>query len=131
LAKTDVVITTALIPGKHAPILITRDMVKLLAPGSVIVDLAAMNGGNCEATVPGETVTVDGVTIIGPLDLPSSMSVHASRMYSKNITEFLLHLVKDGDLSLDMEDEVVRTPLVTHQGKVMHEPTRLKLERPK
>lgn len=131
IPKCDVVITTALIPGRHAPTLITREMVSLMPKGSLIIDLAAANGGNCEATIPGETVTIDGVTIVAPLDLPSKMAVHASRMYSKNITEFLLHIVRDGHLVLDMEDEIIHGTLVTHGGKVIHEPTRLKLERTK
>ncbi|KAA0224595.1 MAG: NAD(P) transhydrogenase subunit alpha part 1 [Fimbriimonadales bacterium] len=131
LPKCDVVITTALIPGKHAPVLITKEMVKLMARGSVIVDLAAVNGGNCEATKPGETTQFEGVKIIAPLDLPSEMAVHASKMYSKNITELLLHLVKDGKLALDMDDEITHGTLVTHDGRIMHEPTRLKYERTK
>ncbi|MCH8274472.1 MAG: Re/Si-specific NAD(P)(+) transhydrogenase subunit alpha [Armatimonadetes bacterium] len=129
LPKADVVITTALVPGKRAPVLLTADTVKLLPEGSVIVDLAAMNGGNCELTEPGKTVRHSGVTIIGPVDIPSSMAPHASRMYSKNITEFLLHIVKEGEWALDMEDEIVRGPLVTHEGRIMNEPTRLALER--
>lgn len=129
LKRTDVLITTALVPGKPAPVLVTADMVRLMPPGSVIVDLAAPNGGNCELTVPGQTVEKYGVTIMGPLNLPSGTAVHASQMYSRNITTFLLHLIKDGQLALDFEDEVVWTPLVTYQGKIMHEPTRLALER--
>ncbi len=129
LAKNDVVITTALIPGKRAPVLITKEMVRLMPRGSVIVDLAATNGGNCEATVPGETAKVDGVTVIGSTDLLSGMSSDASRMYSKNITEFLLNLAPEGEIQLNLEDPIIRDTLVTLDGKVHHEPTRLKLEK--
>lgn len=129
LPKNDVVITTALIPGKPAPVLITTEMVKLMSPGSVIVDLAAPNGGNCEATVPGQTVVVDGVQIAGPTDILSTMASDASRMYSRNLAEFLSLLAPKGTLNLDMEDQILRDTLVTHEGKVVHEPTRLALER--
>ncbi|BBO24060.1 MAG: NAD(P) transhydrogenase subunit alpha [Chthonomonadaceae bacterium] len=129
LSKVDAVITTALIPGKPAPVLITRDMLKLMRPGSVIVDLAAINGGNCEATVPGDTVDLDGIRIIGRTDLLSTMAADASKMYSKNITSFLALLIREGNLNIDLEDEIVRSTLVTLEGKVMHEPTRLMLER--
>jgi len=129
MAKNDVIITTALIPGKPAPVLITRDMVGKMARGSVIVDLAAPAGGNCEATVPGQTVVVDGVKILGPLSLLSDMASDASRMYSKNIAEFLFNLSPEGALNLDLEDQIIRNTLVTHEGKVFHEPTRLILEK--
>lgn len=129
MAKNDVVITTALIPGRPAPVLITRDMVKHMVPGSVIIDLAASNGGNCEATEPGKTVVVDGVTVVGPTDLLSEMASDASKMYSKNMTEFLGLLIKDGALNLDMEDQIIRDSMVTHEGKIVHEPTRMKLEK--
>ena len=129
IAKSDVVISTALVPGRPAPVLITEEMVQTMVRGSVIVDLAAINGGNCELTVPGETVEKYGVTIIGPLDLPSTMAVHASSMYSKNITAFVSQMIKDGQLYIDLEDEVIRGPLVTHEGKIMHEPTRFAIEK--
>lgn len=129
MAKNDVIITTALIPGKPAPVLITREMVGKMARGSVIVDLAAPAGGNCEATVPGQTVVVDGVKILGPLSLLSDMASDASRMYSKNIAEFLFNLSPEGTLNLDLEDQIIRNTLVTHEGKVFHEPTRLILEK--
>lgn len=129
MAKSDVVITTALVPGRPAPVLITEQMVQTMVRGSVIVDLAAVNGGNCELTVPGQRVEKYGVTIIGDLDMPSTMSVHASQMYSKNITAFVSLLMKDGKLSIDLDDEVVRGPLVTCEGKIMHEPTRLAIEK--
>lgn len=129
LPHVDCVITTALIPGKKAPTLITREMLRQMRPGSVVVDLAAPAGGNCEGTVPGEIVVVDGVTLIGRTDLLASMSTDASKMYSKNLTAFLEILVKEGQLNLDMEDEIVRGTLVTHGGKIVHESTRLALER--
>lgn len=129
MAKNDVVITTALIPGKRAPILITRDMVGRMPRGSVIVDLAAPAGGNCEATVPGETVVEQGVTIIGATSLLSDMASDASRMLSKNIYEFIMNLAPEGELKLDLEDQIIRDTLVTHEGKVFHEPTRLAIER--
>ena len=129
MAKNDVVITTALIPGKRAPILITREMVKLMHAGSVIVDLAATNGGNCEATEPGKNIVVDNVTICGPTHLLSDMAFDASRMYSKNICEFLFNLAPEGTMKLDLEDQIIRDTMVTHEGKITHEPTRLKLER--
>jgi H+-translocating NAD(P) transhydrogenase subunit alpha len=119
VAEHDVVITTAAIPGKPAPRLITADMVKGMAPGSVIVDLAAERGGNCELTQPGRTVVEYGVTILGPLNLPATTPYHASQMYARNITAFLLHLVKDGKLTLDLTDEITRETLVTRDGEVV------------
>jgi NAD(P) transhydrogenase subunit alpha len=129
MAKCDVVITTALIPGKRAPILITKDMVHKMARGSVIVDLAAPNGGNCEATVPGQTVSENGVTIVGSTSLLSDMAHDASKMYSRNIMEFLLNLAPNGNMNLNMEDQIIHETMVTHEGKVVHEPTRLRMER--
>lgn len=129
LPNVDAVITTALIPGKRAPILITEEMVKKMRPGSVIVDLAAPAGGNCECTVPGEIVTAHDVTIIGRTDLLATMASDASKMYSKNITSFLSVILKDGALNLDMEDEIVRGTMVTHEGKIVHDVVRLALER--
>ncbi|NPU98211.1 MAG: Re/Si-specific NAD(P)(+) transhydrogenase subunit alpha [Candidatus Omnitrophica bacterium] len=120
VADNDVVITTALIPGQKAPVLITREMVQGMAPGSVIVDLAAERGGNCELTRPGEAVTEHGVTILGPLRLPSSIPFHASRMFSKNIVTFLLHLAKKGSLQIDLEDEITRETLMTRGGEILH-----------
>ncbi|MFQ5846072.1 MAG: Re/Si-specific NAD(P)(+) transhydrogenase subunit alpha [Candidatus Methylomirabilales bacterium] len=116
----DIVITTALIPGKPAPILITREMVRDMKAGSVIVDLAAEMGGNCELTEPGRTATPHGVTIHGPLNVPSSMPVHASQMYSKNIVSFLLHLVRDTKLQLDFDDPITNDTCITHEGRVRH-----------
>ena len=120
LAEQNVVITTAAVPGKKAPILITREMVERMAPGSIIVDVAAERGGNCELTEPGETVESGGVSIIGTLNLPASIPYHASQMYARNIATFLKYLVKDGRLALDPEDEIVRETLVTFAGEVVH-----------
>jgi len=121
IAGSDVVITTAAIPGKKAPILVTRDMVEGMHRGSVVVDLAAERGGNCELTVPGERVDHEGVVILGPLNIPSDVPYHASQMYSKNVTTFLLHLVKDGELVVDLEDEITKGTLITRDGAVVHE----------
>jgi NAD(P) transhydrogenase subunit alpha len=121
LAGQHVVITTAAVPGKKAPILITREMAARMAPGSVIVDIAAERGGNCELTRPGEIVEQGGVRIFGPVNLPSAVPYHASQMYAKNIGAFLKHLLdKEGNLALDREDEIVRETLVTHGGEVVH-----------
>jgi NAD(P) transhydrogenase subunit alpha len=120
VAENDVVITTAAIPGRQAPILVTAEMVTGMQPGSVIVDLAAERGGNCESTVAGENVSAHGVTILGPVNLPASIPYHASEMLSKNATTFLLNLVSDGAIQLDTEDEIVRETLVTRGGEVVH-----------
>jgi len=121
IREQDVVISTAAVPGKKAPILITTEMASALAPGSVIVDVAAERGGNCELTRPGETVHHQGITILGPLNLASSAPYHASQMYSSNITSFLkLMLTKDGSLQLKREDEIIRETLVTHAGEIVH-----------
>jgi NAD(P) transhydrogenase subunit alpha len=120
VAESDVVVTTAAIPGKPSPLLITKAAVEGMRPGSVIVDLAAERGGNCELTRAGETVAHAGVTILGPLDLPSTVPYHASQMFAKNVATFLLHLVKDGALVLDPEDEITAGTLVTRDGQVVH-----------
>jgi NAD(P) transhydrogenase subunit alpha len=120
LAEQHVVIATAAVPGKKAPILITREMVARMAPGSVIVDIAAERGGNCELTRPGESVESGGVRILGPVNLPSTIPYHASQMYARNIATFLKYLVREGQLVLDREDEIVRETLVTYQGEVVH-----------
>jgi H+-translocating NAD(P) transhydrogenase subunit alpha len=121
LREQDVVITTAAVPGKKAPILITAEMVRAMPTGAVIVDLAAERGGNCELTKPGETVTEGGVTILGPLNLASSVPHHASQMYAKNVAAFLGLLVgKDGVLKVNRDDEIVRETLTTHEGEVVH-----------
>jgi len=115
----DVVITTALIPGRPAPRLINKETVAGMRPGSVIVDLAAETGGNCELTKPGEMTVQHGVTICGPINLAATMPVHASQMYARNVTELLKVLVKDGQLKLDFNDEIVKGACMTHDGKVM------------
>lgn len=120
VAENDVVITTAAVPGRKAPLLVTAEMVKGMAPGSVIVDLAAERGGNCELTKPGETIEVNHVTIFGPVNLPTSIPYHASQMYAKNISTFLLHLVKEGNLQINLEDEITRETLVAREGEVFH-----------
>jgi NAD(P) transhydrogenase subunit alpha len=120
LAGQEVVITTAAVPGKKAPVLVTREMVARMAPGSVIVDIAAERGGNCELTRAGEVVEEGGVRIFGPVNLPSTIPYHASQMYAKNIATFLKHLVKDGKIALNREDEIVRETLVTLGGEIVH-----------
>ena len=120
IKEMDAVITTALIPGRPAPELITEAMVRDMRPGSVIVDLAAEMGGNCALTQKGETVEAHGVTIMGRLNLPSTMPTHASQMYSKNITTFLQHLLEDGSLKLDFEDEITAATCITRDGQIVH-----------
>ncbi len=120
VAGSDVVITTASIPGKRAPVLITAEMVKGMPLGSVIVDLAAERGGNCALTRPGETVVEHGVTIRGPVNLPASIPYHASQMYGKNVSNFLLHLVKDGEIEIDTTDEITSGTLVAYKGEIVH-----------
>ena len=119
--ESNIVITTALVPGREAPRLISEEMVESMKPGSVIVDLAATAGGNCALTEPGERVVKHGVTIFGPLNLPSEMAVDASQMFSRNVAAYLGELVKDGELAIDMENEVVRGTLVTRDGQVVSE----------
>jgi NAD(P) transhydrogenase subunit alpha len=118
VAANDVVITTAVVPGKKAPVLITADMVRGMAPGSVIVDLAAERGGNCELTRADQVVVEKGVTVLGPTNLPSTVPYHASQMYAKNVTTFLLHLVKDGAVAIDPTDEITRDTLIARDGDV-------------
>lgn len=120
VAESDVVITTAAIPGKKSPVLVTEDMVKQMRPGSVIVDLAAERGGNCELTKQNETVNYNGVYIIDPGNIAASVPFHASQMYSKNLFTFLNHLIKDGQLNVDMDDEIVRETLMTKDGQVVN-----------
>jgi len=119
VAESDVVITTAVIPGKAAPILVTKEMVAGMAPGSVIVDLAAERGGNCELTKAGEEILTNGVTIIGSFNLASTVPYHASQMYARNLTAFLTHLVTDGKLQLNTADEIIRETLLTHNGEIV------------
>ena len=118
VAEHDIVITAAVIPGKKSPVLVTAAMVKAMAPGSVILDLAAERGGNCELTQPGKTVIEHGVTIIGHINIASGVPYHASQMYARNLTAFLLHLVRDGKLALNLEDDIVRDTLLTRGGEV-------------
>ncbi len=120
VAENDVVITTAAVPGKKAPVLVTERMVEGMASGSVIVDLAAERGGNCELVEPGGTVVRHGITIIGPLNLPSTVPYHSSQMYARNIKTFLLNLIKDGKLHFDMEDEIVRDTMITRDGEIVN-----------
>ena len=120
VAESDVVVCTALIPGQKAPVLVTREMVARMRPGSVVVDLAAERGGNCEGSAADETVVVDGVTILGPTNLPADVAFHTSQLYAKNIATFLLHLVKLGLPSLALEDEICRDTLVAHAGELVH-----------
>jgi NAD(P) transhydrogenase subunit alpha len=120
VAESDVVITTAAVPGKKAPILVTAEMVEGMHHGSVVVDLAAERGGNCELTRAGETVVHRGVTVLGPLNLPAMVPHHASQLYAKNISTFLLHLVSKGALSVDLDDEITAGTLVARDGKVVH-----------
>ncbi len=120
IRESDVVITTAAVPGKKAPVLISEEMVTAMAPGSVIVDIAAERGGNCALTKPGESVNWNGVRIEGPLNLPSTVPYHASQMYAKNITTFLKHLTPEGKLVVNLDDEITTETLLTHEGKVVH-----------
>ncbi len=121
VAGNDVVICTATVPGKRAPLLVTEEMVRHMAPGSIIIDLAAEGGGNCELTKAGQTITAHGVTIMGPVNLAATVPTHASQMYSKNISTFLLHLItKEGALQLKPDDEIVAATLLTQDGDVVH-----------
>jgi H+-translocating NAD(P) transhydrogenase subunit alpha len=120
VGESDVVITAAVIPGKKSPVLVTKEMVAGMAPGSVIVDLAAERGGNCELTKPGENVTEHNVTIIGEFNLAGSVPYHASALYARNVSAFLQHLVKEGKLQLDLKDEIIRETLVTQDGEVVN-----------
>ncbi len=127
VAESDVVITTAAVPGKKSPVLVTAEMVRGMGPGSVIVDLAAERGGNCELSQPDQTVVEGGVSILGPTNLPSTIPYHASQLYSKNVVTFLSHLVKDGQLAFDIEDEISRETLVTRDGQVVNDRVRAAL----
>ena len=122
--ESDIVITAAVIPGKKSPVLVTREMVEGMAPGSVILDLAAERGGNCELTRTGQTVIEHGVTIIGAINFASGVPYHASQMYARNLTAFLQYLVKDGKLQLNVEDEIIRDTLVTHEGEIVNQRVR-------
>lgn len=122
--QADVVITTAQVPGKKAPLLVTEEMVAQMKPGSVIVDLAAEQGGNCACTEPGKDVQRNGVTIIGPINLPSLMPVHASQMYAKNLLSLVQLLVKDNALKLDFEDDIIEAACITHAGEIRNQRVR-------
>ena len=137
MQEMDVVITTALVPGMKAPQLVDRDMVESMKPGSVIVDLAAESGGNCELTEAGETVEHEGVRIVGPVNLPSTMPIHASQLYSRNMYNLIGHITedraedkdeKDPQLALDFEDEIIGETCIAHGGEIRHEPTREALQ---
>jgi NAD(P) transhydrogenase subunit alpha len=121
VAKSDVVITTAAVPGRRAPLLVTGDMVKAMRPGSVVVDLAADTGGNVELTQAGKDLDVGGVTIIGTRNVPSTMPLHASQLFARNVMNLLLHLVKDGAITLDFQDEITKGSCVTHGGEIVNE----------
>jgi NAD(P) transhydrogenase subunit alpha len=128
VASSDVVITTAAVPGRRAPILVTKDMVERMRPGSVIVDLAAETGGNVEATKPGEVITVNGVILDGTKNLPSTMPVHASQLFSRNVSTLLLSLVKDGQPNIDFSDEIVKGCCLTNNGELVHPQAKALLE---
>ncbi|MDX1592237.1 MAG: NAD(P) transhydrogenase subunit alpha, partial [Balneolaceae bacterium] len=117
--KSDIVITTALIPGRPAPLLVTKQMVDDMSPGSVIVDIAAEQGGNCEVTKPGETVVHNNVRIVAPLNIPSSLAFHASKLYSKNLMSLMNLLMKEGKPDFNFEDEIIANATVTHQGELI------------
>jgi len=122
-AKSDLVITTALIPGKPAPVLINKDMVENMKRGSVIVDLASENGGNCELTQKDKVVNHNGVIIDGTSNFPATMQVHASQLYAKNVSSFINYMIKEGELNLDLEDEIIAGAMFTHKGQITHQPT--------
>jgi NAD(P) transhydrogenase subunit alpha len=124
VAKSDVVITTAAVPGRRAPLLVTGDMVKAMRPGSVVVDLASDTGGNVELTQAGHDIDVGGVTIMGTRNVPSTMPLHASQLFARNVMNLLLHLVKDGAVTLDFQDEITKGSCVTHGGEIVNERAR-------
>jgi proton-translocating NAD(P)+ transhydrogenase subunit alpha len=127
-ARSDAIITTAAVPGRPAPRLISAETVEQMAPGSVIVDLAAETGGNCELTQPGQIIEHNGVTIIGTLNLPSTVPIHASQMYAKNIQNLLALMInKEGALVLNLDDDIVAGTVITHSGQVLHEGTRARM----
>jgi NAD(P) transhydrogenase subunit alpha len=124
VAESDVVVTTAVVPGKKAPVLVTAEMVKAMAPGSVIFDLAGERGGNCELTQSGKTIVEHGVTIIGRINIATEVPYHASQMYARNVTAFLLHLAKEGKLQMNLQDEITRETLLTRDGEVVNQRVR-------
>jgi len=120
VAQSDVVIAAAVVPGKKSPVLVTRDMLHRMAPGSVVVDLAAERGGNCEVTRAGEVVEEQGVAVLGSINLASTVPYHASQLYARNVTAFLLHLFREGKLHTDADDEITRETLLTEGGKIVN-----------
>jgi proton-translocating NAD(P)+ transhydrogenase subunit alpha len=124
IAESDIVITAAVVPGKKPPVLVTEDMVKSMAPGSVVLDIAAERGGNCELTEPGKTVVRHGVTIIGRINVASDIPYHASQMYARNLTTFLGLLTKDGKLNLNLQDDIIRDTLLTRDGEIANQRVR-------
>ena len=128
ISKADMVVTTALIPGRKAPILIDKDVVGLMKPGSVIMDLAAENGGNCEVTEKDKIITHNDVIVDGTSNIPATMPVHASELYAKNISALVLYMTKENNLNFDIDDEIISGSTFTHQGTITHEPTRNLLE---
>jgi NAD(P) transhydrogenase subunit alpha len=128
VAASDVVITTALVPGQQAPLLITEQAVKAMRPGSVVVDLAAEKGGNCALTQPDQEVVVNGVTIVGHTNLPAEIPSHASQMYAKNLVTLLQHLIRDGKVELDLEDEITRGALLSHGGQITNDAVKARAE---
>lgn len=130
IASADIVITTAQIPGRRAPLLVTEEMLRSMKDGSVVVDLASESGGNCHATESGSTVTIHGVQVMGPRNIPASIPVHASQMYSKNIVTLVSELLgEDGEVSLDFDNDVVGPATVTHAGEIRSEAVRNALDR--
>ena len=129
ISKSDIVVTTALIPGKPAPKLIPESMVNSMKPGSIIMDLASENGGNCELTKKDEIIAHNGVTIDGSSNIPGSMPVHASELYAKNITAFLTYMIENGELKLNLDDEIISGSMYTHLGEITHEPTQEAIKR--
>ncbi|UCE84027.1 MAG: Re/Si-specific NAD(P)(+) transhydrogenase subunit alpha [Deltaproteobacteria bacterium] len=129
IKNSDVVITTAAVPGKKSPVLISEEVVAGMRTGSVIIDLAAEKGGNCAVTKAGEKIVHQGVIVIGPVNLSAEVPVHASQMYAKNISTFLLHMIKEGKLDLDMEDEITKGAMVAHGGQLLHEAVLSALEK--
>ena len=128
IIKADAVITTALIPGRSAPVLIPSSMVEEMKPGSVIIDLAAENGGNCELTKVDESISFNGIEIDGTSNIPGTMPVHASELYSKNVAALLAYMTKDGELNLDLEDEIISGSMYTHLGEITNSSTKEALE---
>ncbi len=122
-------ITTAQVPGKRAPLLVTADMVAQMQPGSIVVDLAAEQGGNCEVSEPGKDIQHHGVMVIGPINLPATLPIDASKLYAKNVTTLLQYLIKDGELQLDFADDIVDSTCITHAGEIRNERIKAALER--